>query len=163
MAKNNEKKNSAPKLSALEQLAALKAQMAALEAQAKTEADENRKAIDAEIGELANTIGKYFPAEGSGVSWATLARAIRSYGEHGTAFPNGGASVNLGERKARVVLTEAQWAEAETMLKDTSDAQKGITRRCRDVEAKFGVSFQTAYLRAAALGLTTKRDAVASK
>lgn len=162
MAKN-EKKNSTPKLSALEQLAALKAQMAALEAQAKTEADENRKAIDAEIGELADTIGKHFPAEGGGVSWPALARAIRSYSEHGTAFPSGGASLNLGERKARVVLTDAQWIEAEAMLKDTSDANKGIIRRCRDVEIKYNVSFQTVYNRARALGLTNKRDAVASK
>lgn len=162
MAKN-EKKNSTPKLSALEQLAALKAQMAALEAQAKTEADENRKAIDAEIGELANSIGKHFPAEGGGVSWPALARAIRAYGEHGTAFPNGGASVTLGERKTRVVLTDAQWAEAETMLKDTSDAQKGLMRRCRDVATKYNVSFQAAYLRAQSLGLTVKREPVTSK
>ena len=67
-------------------------------------------------------------------------------------------SVASGERKAYVRLTPAQTAEIDAALKTGTEP---IIARSRALSDKYGCCFQTVYLRAGALGLTAKRQAVA--
>lgn len=135
---------------ALEKLAALKAQMAELEKQANDELNAQRAKVDAKILELPKFLGVE--------DLPTALRAIATYAKHGTAYPAGKSVGETGPRKERVTLTDEQKKAVIDELKALQTAKPGIIAHCRTIEARPGMpGFQTIYGWAGEAGLTTKR------
>jgi len=137
-----------PVMSAAEKLAALMAEIAALQTAVTEEQTAMRLGQETKLNSL--------PAMFGVPDLASVGHLIRAMVKNGnlSAF---GASIVESERKARVVLTDAQWTEVDAVLKaDTSP----IIAKCRTLANKYNVSFPTIYNRAGEIGLTIKRPAV---
>ena len=139
-----------------QKLARLMAELAAAQSEVETARKEQCEKVDSAIAEMPLQLG--FLTADDKPDFATFARAVASYAKHGTAYP-AGKSLIEGEkvRKARVVLTAEQQAEADLMLLD--EKLGGPTVRAHLVEKKFDVSFPTAYNRIAALKELAARPA----
>jgi len=133
--------------SALEKLAELKAQMAALETEAQNEVNEERLRIDAKLAELAKLLGV--------TDQATAFRCVATFAKHGTAYP-AGKSIISGEteRKARVTLSDEEKAKVIKELAEMQAKKSAITVHCREIEKRPGMpGFQTLYTWATEAGL----------
>lgn len=154
------------KLSAVEQIAALRAKLAAQEAETKALMEqlenetvnlnkEREEKFAAFIATQNAAMEKF--AKSQEMTVEECKNCIRVFSKTGTLFPAKGTA--SGERKPTVRLTEAQWAEVETQLKDQTTPHS--INKCKTIAEKYNVGLQTIYIRAKELGLTAKRVDVA--